>query len=183
MKTLCITDPYHPSLRQASLCRLRSVDVYMRQRTEESSVQVMTCRLFSAKPLPEPVMNYFQLDILEQTSSDICVIRQYFSFTKLQLKLSSPKCLPHVYLRELHKGNGFYLLCWWWIVTGRYSDSSPDVRRALTLRCNNTLKLRQDGHHFSEDIFKCIFLNEMYKFQWRIHWSLILFFYLCFHIN
>ena len=116
--------------------------------------------------------------------SGICVKRQYFPFTKLQLKLSSPKCLPHVYLRELHKGNGFYLLCWWWIMTGRYSDSSPDVRRALTLRCKNTLKLRQDGHRFSEDIFKCIFLNEMYKFQWRIHWSLILFFfYLCFHIN
>ena len=43
--------------------------------------------------------------------SDICVKRQYFPFTKLQLKLSSPKCLPYVYLRELHKGSGFYLLC------------------------------------------------------------------------
>ena len=28
----------------------------------------MTCRLFSAKPLPEPMITYLQLDILEQTS-------------------------------------------------------------------------------------------------------------------
>ena len=25
----------------------------------------------------------------------------------------------------------------------------------------NTLRLRQNGHHFADDIFKCIFLNEI----------------------
>ena len=30
----------------------------------------------------------------------------------------------------------------------------------LQIFCINTLGLRQDGRHFAEDIFKCIFLNE-----------------------
>ena len=30
---------------------------YMRQRTGLALVQVMTCRLFSTKPLPEPVLH------------------------------------------------------------------------------------------------------------------------------
>ena len=35
---------------------------YMRQWTGSSLVQVMACRLFDAKPLPEPMLAYTQLD-------------------------------------------------------------------------------------------------------------------------
>ena len=42
---------------------------YMRQWTGPSSVQVMACRLFGAKPLPEPMMAYCQLDSWEQSSA------------------------------------------------------------------------------------------------------------------
>ena len=35
---------------------------FMRQRTGSTLVQVMVCCLFGAKPLPEPVLAYCQLD-------------------------------------------------------------------------------------------------------------------------
>ena len=41
---------------------------YMRRWTGSSLVQVMACRLFGAKPLPEPMMAYCQLDSWEQIS-------------------------------------------------------------------------------------------------------------------
>ena len=31
---------------------------YMRQRIRSALVQIMACRLFSAKPLPEPMLSY-----------------------------------------------------------------------------------------------------------------------------
>ena len=34
----------------------------------------------------------------------------------------------------------------------------------------NTLRPRQDGRHFPDDIFKCIFLNEKIYFLLRFHW-------------
>ena len=40
---------------------------YMHQWTESTWVQVMACRLFSAKPLPEPILPYCQLDPWKQT--------------------------------------------------------------------------------------------------------------------
>ena len=40
----------------------------MRQQTESALVQIMACRLFGAKPLPEPLLTYCQLDSQEQTS-------------------------------------------------------------------------------------------------------------------
>ena len=41
---------------------------YIRQWTGSALVQVMACRLFGAKPLPEPMLVYCQLDSWEQIS-------------------------------------------------------------------------------------------------------------------
>ena len=41
---------------------------YMRQGTEPALVQIMACRLFGAKPLPELMLTYSQFDPKEQTS-------------------------------------------------------------------------------------------------------------------
>ena len=41
---------------------------YMRRWTGSALFQVMACRLFDAKPLPEPMLTYRQLDLQEQTS-------------------------------------------------------------------------------------------------------------------
>ena len=40
--------------------------------------------------------------------------------------------------------------------------------------CINTLRPRQDGRCFVDNIFKRIFLNEKYGFQLKFHWSLFL---------
>ena len=41
---------------------------YMRQWTRSALVQIMECRLFSAKPLSKPLLGYCQLDAEQQTS-------------------------------------------------------------------------------------------------------------------
>ena len=41
---------------------------YMRQWTGSSLIQVKACRLFSAKPLPEPMLDHCQLDSWVQVS-------------------------------------------------------------------------------------------------------------------
>ena len=38
----------------------------------------------------------------------------------------------------------------------------------------NTLRPRQNGRHFADDIFKCIFLTKMFEFQLKFHSSLFL---------
>ena len=38
----------------------------------------------------------------------------------------------------------------------------------------NTLRPKQNGRHFPDDISKCIFLNENVWFRLRFHWSLFL---------
>ena len=40
--------------------------------------------------------------------------------------------------------------------------------------CINTLRPRQNGHHSAYDIIKCIFVNEMFEFRLKFHWSLFL---------
>ena len=42
---------------------------YMHHRTRSALVQVMACRLFGAKPLPEPMLAYCQLDSWEHISA------------------------------------------------------------------------------------------------------------------
>ena len=41
---------------------------YMCQWNGPALVQIMACRLFGAKPLPEPMLTYYQLDPKEQIS-------------------------------------------------------------------------------------------------------------------
>ena len=48
----------------------------------------MVSRLFGAKPLPEPVLTYNQLDPWEQTFSEIVIEIQTLSL-KIDLKMSS----------------------------------------------------------------------------------------------
>ena len=40
--------------------------------------------------------------------------------------------------------------------------------------CFNTLRPRQNGRHFADDILKCIFCMKMYEFRLKFHWSLFL---------
>ena len=39
-------------------------------------------------------------------------------------------------------------------------DLAPRIHNPSAAMALNTLRRRQNGHHFADDIFKCIFLNE-----------------------
>ena len=71
--TIMIYNNHHPSHNQQ--CEWRclvnsspSSAAYMRQWTRTALVQVMTCRLFGAKSLPEPMLTYCQLNPQKQIS-------------------------------------------------------------------------------------------------------------------
>ena len=59
---------------------------YMRQWSGPKLVQVMACRMFDAKPLPEPMLPYCRLDPWEQTSVEFESKYKNFSFTKMRPK-------------------------------------------------------------------------------------------------
>ena len=59
-------------------------------------------------------------------------------------------------LNVSHSSNVTCLLDWWYIS----SVSVIDDNRLCEFRVLNTLRPRQNGRHFPDDIFKCIFLNE-----------------------
>ena len=45
---------------------------------------------------------------------------------------------------------------------------------AFTALVLNTLRQRQNGRRFADDVFKCIFWNENVEFRLKFHWSLFL---------
>ena len=55
---------------------------YLRQWTGSALAQVMTCRLFGAKPLPEPLVVYCKLDSWEQISVKFEMEFYYFHSRK-----------------------------------------------------------------------------------------------------
>ena len=62
---------------------------YMCQWIGSSLVQVMACRLLGAKPLPEPMLPYCQLNSWEQIS--VKFEPEFYHFQKMHLKMWSPK--------------------------------------------------------------------------------------------
>ena len=66
----------------------------MRQWTGSSLVQVMACRLFGAKPLPEPMLSYCQLDSWEHISVKYESEFYHFHSRKCNWKCGLPKWYP-----------------------------------------------------------------------------------------
>ena len=67
---------------------------YMHQWTGSSLVQVMACRLFGAKPLPEPIPAYCQLDSWKQISVKFESELYHFHSRKCIWKCRLPKWRP-----------------------------------------------------------------------------------------
>ena len=67
---------------------------YMRQWIGPSLVQVLACRLFGAKPLPEPMLAYWQLDSWEQISVKFESEFYHFHSRKCTWKCRLPKWWP-----------------------------------------------------------------------------------------
>ena len=68
--------------------------VYMRQWTGSALVQVMACRPFGVKPLPEPMIAYCQLDSWEQISANIESELYHFHSRKCIWNCRLPKWRP-----------------------------------------------------------------------------------------
>ena len=70
--------------------------LYMRQWTGSASVQLVNCRLFGTKPLPELMLIYCQfgwtLRNEHQWNTNWKILN--FSFMEMPLKISSAKCQP-----------------------------------------------------------------------------------------
>ena len=64
---ICV-NMYERPVTDSNLSHLPPSAAYMRQLTGSALVQIMSCRLFGAMTLPEPMQNYGQLDPWEQTS-------------------------------------------------------------------------------------------------------------------
>ena len=69
---------------------LRPSDAYMRQKLTITG-SVMAWRLAGAKPLSEPILEFYQFGHEEQT--EILSEIHTFSFKKMRFKISSGKCL------------------------------------------------------------------------------------------
>ena len=106
---------------------------YVRQWTGSSSVQVMACRLFGAKWLPEPMLAYCQLDSWEQIS-----VKFEFHSRKFIWKCRLPKWRPFcsgVWVGGIWVNN-ISLQCPW---------SNP-VRYTLMDHCQTTRKTLWDAN-------------------------------------
>ena len=67
---------------------------YMRQGTEPALVKVIACRLFGAKPLPEPMLAYCQLESWEQISVKFESEFYHFHLRKCIWKCRLPERRP-----------------------------------------------------------------------------------------
>ena len=76
-------------LRWTGLIKVGPGAAYMRQWTSSSLVQIMACRLLGAKPLPEPMLSYCQLDSVKYESEFY-----HFQWRKCNWKCCLPKWRP-----------------------------------------------------------------------------------------
>ena len=79
----------------------RPRDSYMRKKTGPSLVQIMACRLFGAKPLSEPMLNYCQLETCKHISmtfwSNTTVCIEENAFESVICKMASILTLPQCF--------------------------------------------------------------------------------------
>ena len=110
------------------------------------------------------MLAYCQLDPFITIFSEILIKIQNFSLTKMHLKISSAKWRPFCPGGGVNPCHANFILR----ICISYHFSTLRWNRLQVveiLPCGgqgsiNTLRLRQNGHHFPDDIFKCIFLNE-----------------------
>ena len=79
--------------REQRVHSLRPSDVYMRKKTALSLVQIMACRLFGGKPLSEPMMAVYEINLEEHISMKFNLKIKSFHSRKY-LKMSSTKWRP-----------------------------------------------------------------------------------------
>ena len=118
-------------------------------------VRIMACRLFGAMPLP---------DVLTQCSYlNTVIFTHENAYENILCKIATidfrPLCIfiPDRILTQKHT------LSWplrWWIFTCPFMQTGLiPYQGPIFLARFNTLRPRQNGRQFPDDIFKCIFFN------------------------
>ena len=109
--------------------------------------------------------------------SDILSEIYIFSFRKMHLKMSAKWrafCLCFSVLKLtlmfIAMTSSSEFVC---IVFSLHTISC-DIKLFIFLQIINTLRPRQNGHHFPNDTSQCIFLNENVWISIRFNWSLFL---------
>ena len=105
--------------------------------------QIMACRLFGAKPLSEPKLNYCQTESQEQLS-----VKSYLKFKKMHFKISSEKFRPFCLGRDIscvkHKH---------WPIVSRY-NSTITTNKILTYQLWQVLLNVQVKNYMKHNIFQ-----------------------------
>ena len=126
---------------------LRPGDAYTRQWTGPGLAQVKASLWVDAKSsLPKPMMTYYQLDSLEQLQR----------IEKMYLKVPSAKWRPPC--------PGLNVLN---VLVFTTAHCYPRI--TFPLETFKTIRPEQDGHQFTNDIFKCIFINENHCLLTKCH--------------
>ena len=91
---------------------------YMLQWTESALVQARVCRLFGAKPLPEPMLTYCEMDSLEQISvlrPDALLLKWFSCECHRTHLMRSQHCFRYRAdaIREQANQSGHYHLLWY----------------------------------------------------------------------
>ena len=147
---------------------------YMHQWTGSAFVQVTACRRFGANPLPEPMLAFCQLDFWEQIS--VKFEWEFFHF-------NSRKCFWNYHLSKWQPffpgGDEVNMIEFpndivqsIFSIHGSITDATAnqwtyDICHIMSWHVY-TLRLRQNGCHFTEDNFKCIFFNGNFWISYKI---------------
>ena len=120
-------------------------------------VQIMACCLFGAKPLSQPMLAYCQLHFGTNFGE---FLSKNLSFTKIHLKISSTKWRPFC-------PGGDELIHWIVFKNQKYIFafvviSLHTVKGAAYWNGDfwDILRPEQNGHHFTDNIFNCIFFKK-----------------------
>ena len=84
---ICVPRTVSRTLKKAEMNSLMPIDAYMRRQPKTSLVQIMACRLYGAKPLSEPKLEYCQLNPWEPTS-----VKSYSKLKHFHSRKDISKC-------------------------------------------------------------------------------------------
>ena len=99
---------------------------------------------------------------LETNFSEILIKIYIFSFKKMHLEMSFGNWWPFCLGLNVLKYNHCHTIC---LVIIEVTDSCQN-ENTMSPVMNNSISPGQNGRHFADDIFRCIFVNEIFFLFW-----------------
>ena len=119
----------------------------MRRWTGQSLVQVKACHLFGTKPLPEPMLVYWQLDYREQISVKFKSEFSHFHSRKFIWKCRLPKWRPFC-----PRGDGLNALTIQWkghVYKTRQCNAWDITKPLACEKCTEKIKRHASAYQYS----------------------------------